>query len=194
MILDILKQLNWVDFLVIIVMVRIIYIALSSGFPLELFKLMGTFASLYLSMHYFTFFTDWMGARNPGTKERVPLQFMDFFSLVALAVLGYLIFLALRLVFDKFIKMEINQAVSKSVALLLGVVRGFLLASLVAFVMVVSDIGYLKDSVKSSYTGRRVCNAAVNTYSWTWNHLTSRFALGENFNKTVTEIQKTINP
>ncbi|KPK97104.1 MAG: hypothetical protein AMJ95_10815, partial [Omnitrophica WOR_2 bacterium SM23_72] len=103
MISDILKQLNWIDFLMIVLFLRIIFMALSTGFALELFKLLGTLASLYLSLHYFTLFTDWMGGRSPTAKGKLPLQFMDFISLLAIAIIGYLMFFALRLVFDRFI-------------------------------------------------------------------------------------------
>ncbi|MFH1458513.1 MAG: CvpA family protein [Candidatus Omnitrophota bacterium] len=194
MLSDILKQLNWVDFLMIVVFLRIIFMALSTGFPLELFKLLGTLASLYLSLHYFTLFTDWMGGRSPAAKAKVPLQFMDFISFIIIAIIGYLIFVALRLVFDRFIKMETHPLVNKGGALLLGTARGLFLTGLIAFLLVVSSLSYLKDSVRSSFTGRRVFNVAANTYSWTWNHIASRFSVGEKFNSTVLEVQKGLNP
>ncbi|MFH0827014.1 MAG: CvpA family protein [Candidatus Omnitrophota bacterium] len=194
MISDILKQLNWIDFLMIVLFLRIIFMALSTGFALELFKLLGTLASLYISLHYFTVFTDWMGGRSTTAKGKFPLQFMDFISLIAIAIIGYLIFVALRLVFDRFIKMEIHPLVNKGVALMLGSFRGLFLTSLLAFILAVSSVGYLKDSVRSSFTGRRVFNLAVDTYSWTWDHIASRFSAGEKFNSTVLEVQKDLNP
>lgn len=194
MISDILKQLNWIDFLMAVLFLRIIFMALSTGFALELFKLLGTLASLYLSLHYFTLFTDWVGGRTPAAKGKIPLQFMDFISLIAIAIIGYLMFVALRLVFDRFIKTEIHPLVNKAVALILGSFRGLFLTSLIAFLLVGSSISYLKDSVRSSFTGRRAFNLAADTYSWTWDHIASKFSVGERFNSTVLEVQKDLNP
>jgi len=193
MLLGILKQLNWLDFFVIIIFLRIAFIAFNSGFPLELFKLLGTVFSVYLSLHYFTFFTDYIGQRNPSAKERVPLEFMNFISLIAIAIIGYLIFVALRLVFDRFVKMEISSVINRWLALLLGAIRGFFLASLITFVLVISSIGYLKNSVKVSFIGKQIFNFAPNAYSWMWNNIASKFAIGENFNHTVLEVQKDLN-
>jgi uncharacterized membrane protein required for colicin V production len=193
MISDILAQLNWVDLLIIIVFVRILCMAVASGFPLEIFKLLGTFSGLYLSLHYFTFFTDWMSRGSPSARK-APLQFLDFFSLILLAAIGYLIFVALRLVFDKFVKMEVTSALNRGVALVLGSLRAVLLASLITFALAVSSIGYLKESVEGSFLGKRFLNTAVNTYTWTWGHATSKFSLGEKFNATVPEVQKQIEP
>ncbi len=194
MISDILRQLNWIDFLMLVLFLRIIFMALSTGFALELFKLSGTLASLYLSLHYFTLFTDWMGGRAPGAKSKLPLQFMDFISLVAIAIMGYLMFVGLRLVFDRFIKMEIYPLVNKSVAFMLGFFRGLFLMSLITFILVSSSVTYLKDSVRNSFTGRRVFNLAADTYSWTWERFASKFSVGERFNSTVLEVQKDLNP
>ncbi|KPK98951.1 MAG: hypothetical protein AMJ95_01440 [Omnitrophica WOR_2 bacterium SM23_72] len=193
MISDILKQLNWIDFLMVVLFLRIIFMALSTGLALELFKLLGTLTSLYISLHYFTIFTDWVAGSRPTARGKLPLQFVDFISLLAIAVIGYLMFVALRMVFDRFIKMQINPLVNKTVALFLGFFRGIFLTSLIVFILAVSSIGYLKDSVRSSFTGRRAFNLAADTYSWTWNHIASRFSVGEEFNSTVLEIKKDLN-
>ena len=54
MIVEIIKQFNWVDIFVIILSVRVLYIAVKNGLPVELFKLLGTIAAIYLSLHYYT--------------------------------------------------------------------------------------------------------------------------------------------
>jgi uncharacterized membrane protein required for colicin V production len=194
MISDTLKQFNWVDFLVIIILLRIVYIAFNSSFTLELFKLLGAVTGFYLSLHYFTYITDWITQRNPHSKAKAPLQFIDFFSFVILVIVGYILSIALRMLFERFIKMTISTTVNRSVSTVLGITRGILLASIIAFMLTISSIGYLKDSVKDSYSGKQVFNVAVNTYSWLWNNVASKFAVGESINQTVLEVQKDLNP
>ena len=52
MLLDIIRQFNWFDVAIIILFIRICYIAFRSEFPVELFKLAGIICAIYISMHY----------------------------------------------------------------------------------------------------------------------------------------------
>lgn len=188
--LDIIKQFNWLDIFIIIVLLRIGYVAIKTGIPVEFFKFLGTIAAIYLAMHYYTGLVDWLMQRAHVAKEKVPLEFLDFISFILLALAGYLVLLSLRVVFSHFIKMEAAPKLNKWLGLGLGIARGFLLVSLIIFVLAISSIPYLKRGVVNSYFGRRIVNLAPNTYSWLWNKITSKFATGEKFNETVPEVQK----
>ncbi len=52
MLLNIIKQLNWVDIFVLIVLLRTAYISRKAGLPREFFKLLGTVLAIYLSLHF----------------------------------------------------------------------------------------------------------------------------------------------
>ena len=193
--LEIIKRLNWVDIFVIILLFRILYVSLKSGFAAELFKLLGTITAIYISLHYFTLFSDWVvgSAKVTISKESMPLEFMDFISFVILVLAGYLFFVGLRAVFYRFIKMEAVPTLNRWGGFVLGIIRGFLLASLIIFMLVISTISYLRDSTLDSYLGSRIYKIAPATYSWIWNSLTSKFMGKEKFNKTVFEVSKDLN-
>ncbi|MBM3246612.1 MAG: CvpA family protein [Candidatus Omnitrophica bacterium] len=189
MLLDILKQFNWVDVLVIILLIRICYAAINNGFSAEVFKLLGTIVAIYLSLHYYTQLSDWLQAHG-GKTEKLPLEFLDFLLFTLLVIVGYLIFVLLRSIFYRFIKMEAAPNLNKWGGLVLGIFRGYLLAGLVVFILVISSVTYLKTSVKNSYTGKPLFKVAVNTYSWLWNSITSKFMPGEKFNNTILEARE----
>lgn len=191
MLLDIIKQFNWIDIIIILIFVRISLVSLKTGFLVEIFKFLGTVLAVYCSLHYYTALSDFIKLRM-GLKD-VPLEFLDFLSALFLATLGYLIFLGIRIGFDRFIKMETTPNISKAGGLLLGIGRSFLLVSLITFLMVISSIGYLKKSATSSFSARRVVNIAPNTYAWLWNSVTSRFMNEEKFNDIVLKVQKDLN-
>lgn len=193
MALDIIKQYNWVDILLIIVLFRISYVAMKIGVPIELLKLLGTIVGIYLAMHYYTSLVDWLMQRARLTKEEMPLEFFDFFSFVFLAIAGYLIILSLRVIFGHFIKMEATPNLNKWIGLIFGIGRGLILAGLITFMLVISSSSYLKKSAVSSYFGRRMFNVAPDIYSWIWNNITSKFATGDKFNKTILDVQKDLN-
>lgn len=190
--LEALKSLNWVDIFLLILLLRICYVSLKSGFSVEIFKLLGTVAAIYIAMHYFTAFSDWLSGRAHIyiSKEGMPLEFMDFISFVILGLAGYIIFVGLRIGLCRFIKMEAVPQLNKWGALALGIARAFLLTGLIIFMLVISTLSYLRNSAINSYLARRLFKVAPATYSWLWDNITSKFMSSEKFNKTILEISQ----
>ena len=187
MLLDILRQFNWVDIFVIILLLRIGYISAKTGFSAEVFKFLGTIAAIYFSLHYYTIFADFVSGRS--SSEKMPLQFWDFICCLFLAIAAYMIFYALRILFSRFIKMEAVPNLDRWGGLALGAARAFLFSGLIIFMLVISTITYFKNKVNDSYLGSRFFKIAPATYSWLWNNITSKFMLGEKFNNTILEVK-----
>ncbi|MCM8795922.1 MAG: CvpA family protein [Candidatus Omnitrophica bacterium] len=190
MLLTILKQFNWVDILVIILYLRIIYIAFKSGLIAEFFKLLGTLLAIYLALHYFTFLSDWVSARLPVVREKAPLESLDFLCFVILTLVGYFSFVLLRSVFSRIIKTEAMPGLNRWGGFILGLIRGYLVVGLVIFMFVISSISYLKKSTQHAYTGRHLFQVAPATYKWFWEKVASKFMTHEKFNATLSEIQE----
>jgi len=188
MLLDIIKQFNWVDVVIILIIVRISLVAMKTGFLVEIFKFLGTVLAIYCSLHYYIALSDFI--KIGLGLQQVPLKFLDFMLAVILAVSGYLIFWGIRFGFDRFIKMETTPNISKAGGLLLGIIRGILSASLITLLLAISSVDYLQKSATSSFSGRRILNIAPNTYTWIWNSVTSHFMTDEKFNEIVPEVQK----
>lgn len=193
MLLDTIRQFNWFDIFVVIILIRIGYIALASGLITELFKLMGTVSAIYLSLHYYTGISDFIRQQAFIKTLTAPLDFLDFICFMALAVLGYLLFVLLRSAFHRFIKMETAPRLNKWGGLVLGLARVYLLTGLITFMLVISTIGYLKDSAGNSYLGRRLFNIAPNIYNCLWNGIGSKFIAAEKSNETILEVQEDFN-
>jgi len=185
--LDILKQFNWVDIFFVILLIRICYVAIKNGFSVELFKLLGTISAIYFSLHYYIIFPDYIIGRI-GAKN-IPLEYLTFFSFVVLAILGYLIFMILSKVFSRFIQMEAVPNLNKWGSLILGIIRSFLLVSLLIFIFVIAPGSYFRNSVNNSYSGKRLFKIAPATYTWVWNSIMSKFRTQEKFNETILQIQ-----
>jgi len=189
MLLNIIKQFNWIDIFVIILLFRICYISIRSGLAIEIFKVSGTVLAIFLSFHYYTNLADIVKLRFTGGK--VPIEFLDFFCFVFLAMLGYLIIAVLCKVLLRFIKIEAVPALDKWGGLTLGVVRGFLLSSVVIYVLLISSINYFKDSVIDSYFGKRLFKIAPVTYGKILSGFISKFVPKEKFNPSIQELEKT---
>ncbi len=186
---NILKQINWVDIFVLIVVLRICYVSVKSGFPAEIFKLCGTLTALYVALHYYAPLADYLnGLFSLG--GRVSSEFQRFVIFLVLAGAGYGIFVLLRNIFSHFIKMEALSALNKWGGLVLGLVRSALSVSLILFIMTISSIGYLKTSVENSYLGTKLFCAAPDTYTWIWSNIASKFAANQGYNSAVTDVKE----
>ncbi|MDD5238816.1 MAG: CvpA family protein, partial [Candidatus Omnitrophica bacterium] len=126
---NIIGQINWIDIFVIILLIRICYIAAELGLFIESFKLLGTLASIYLSLHYYKQLSDF--TQNAIGLKDSPAYIFDLFSVIILAILSYLIFAILRKVFSKLVKVETLDNLNRWGALILGVIGGFLFAGLI---------------------------------------------------------------
>ncbi|MCX5700266.1 MAG: CvpA family protein [Candidatus Omnitrophica bacterium] len=186
--LNILKQINWLDIFALVLIARVCYVALKTGFPIELFKLLGTLCAVYFSLHYYILLSDLISKYVP--VEGIPTGVLYFSVFLILAICGYLIFSLLRNVIYNLIKLEAVSNLNKWGGLILGAGRAILLTSLIIFIMVLSNIEYLKKSVKDSYSGKALYYVSVDTYAWIWSNLASKFASNENYNETIPQEEK----
>ena len=178
--LDILRQLNWVDIVIAVLVIRICYISIKSGFPVEIFKLLGTLCAIYLSLHYYLVLGDMLGGIS--FVSAIPKAYFDFLCFLILALIGYLLFFLLRAIFYHFIDLKAVPALSKWGGFIAGLARAALLIGLIVFIFSISTVGYLQSSADNSYIGSRFSKVAPLTYAWIWNNITSKFAKNEKFN------------
>lgn len=193
--LNILKQINWLDVCIFVLIARIIYISLKTGFSTELFKFLGTVTAVYLSLHYYVSISALVVKYIPA--EGIPEPVVYFAIIIILATIGYLLFVSLRCMVYHYIKMEAVSNLDKWGGLILGIGRAILLSSLVIFVVVLTNIGYFKSSVKDAYSQKYLFKAAPDTYTWIWENVFSKFLTNEKFNKDilrVEDIRKTNEP
>lgn len=184
--LNFINQLNFVDIIIIIITLRICYIAAVMGLVIELFKLSGLLFATYISLHYYTSVSDIIG-RNFLPKG-MPLEFIDFLIFVILAVTAYLVFIVLRSIFYRVIKLEATPKINKIGGLILGVARAYFTIGLLIFTLLISSVSYLKNSAAHSYLGSRAFLIAPRAYNWIWESIISKFSPKEKFNPTVKEI------
>lgn len=190
MLIEALKKLNWVDITAVILLLRIGYVALQNGLFLESFKFSGTVLAVYLSLHYYNVLGGFLADRI-GIKA-LPLESLSFLSFVILIFAGYLFFKAIRELFARFIKMEPVAGLDKWGGFVLGVARGFLLTSLVIFMLAVFPGEYFKKSVKKSFSGQDLINVSIAAYSGLWNAAVSKFMVKEKFNENVLEVKESL--
>ncbi len=185
MILEAIKQFKWVDVFILILLFRVCYIAIKTGFSVEVFKLFGTVCAIYLSLHYYIVISDFLIDRL--RLQVIPVEFLDFLCFAILATVGYLSFVAIRMSFFRLIKVEAVSLLNRWGGLIISIVRGVMLISLIVYALAISSITYLRNSVDNAYLGKIVLKIAPGIYSGIWNGLSSKFMPQEKFNQNVSE-------
>lgn len=188
--LSTIKQFNWIDILVVIILFRIIYIAIKGGLAVELFKLLATLLAVYLSLHYYTLFSAFM-SRFIGV-ENIFGKSLNTVSLIILAIISYLIFIPLRKIFFGVIKLEPVPGLNKWGGFILGITRAILVVSLIIYILVISPAAYLKHSVQDAYSGKRLFKVAPSVYGLLWNGIISKFIPNEKFNQNIQDVQENL--
>ena len=188
MVLEIIKQLNWLDILVVILLFRMCYASTKSGFFTALFNLLGAVLACYLSLHYFALLGDFCGTYVP-TPPNIPLEIWDLIAFSALGMLGYAALIILREALSRFVKAEAVSLLNKWGASILGVARGLLLISLMIFFLSIPVVNYFTDSVKKSFFSKDLIKVSTSTYTFLWSNLVSKFRPQDKFNIVVLEIQ-----
>ncbi len=183
---------NFLDYIILIVLFRICYIAAKMGFSVEIFKFLGALFSTYTALHYYTTFSDFIQKRF--LPKAMPLEFLDFVVFLLLITVVYLCFVGLRSLLFRFIQLNAIPKINQMAGFILGIGRGFLVIGLLSFSLAISSVSYLNSSIKHSYLGSRALAISPQTYEWFWSNIFSKFSAHEKFNSTVREALDKFNP
>lgn len=177
---ELIKKINWVDLLVLFIIIRTLYIGLSRGFIVELFKLLGILVSIVFSFHYYSTIADLLNSKSP-----LPLDFADFVSLLFLSTIIILVFKFIRDGLLLLIKTEAKPALDKWAGFILSTLRAFMLSSLIVILVFAAGLTYLQDSVRNSYSQSFILNIAPRIYSGCFENLIVKFFPSEQLNTSI---------
>ena len=148
--MEILSKINWVDVLVLILIVRTSYVSLEDGLSHEILPLVGSVCMLLFSLHYYTKIASFF--YNNGLNLSIEILRLVSFILIAICI--GIIFRFIKSIIDHIIKVTWHPMIEKFGGLLAGVVRGAILTSTVLIIIVLIPLPYLQWSVRDrSMTG-----------------------------------------
>lgn len=160
--MDIMTKLNWVDILVVIIMVRTSYVAFHDGLSHEIFPLIGAFSSLIFSLAYYNKIADIVSHNIGG----MPVGILKFLSFVALFIAVIFIFKLLKVIFDKIIKVTWHPFIEKFGGLLAGAVKASIITSAILIMLALLPLSYLKWSIMDrSLVGTYFLKIGPNIYA-----------------------------
>jgi uncharacterized membrane protein required for colicin V production len=180
----ILASINWIDVAMLVLLIRIVFIGVKTGFVTELFKLFGVFVALFVGFHYYTPLAVFTTKKTGWSLDILQCVFFVFLVCLAVLLIKYL-----RDGFLMVFKFETTHAgVNQWGSGILSVARAFLLVSLVLFGILLTRIQWLQKQTFSSISQKLALKAAPNTYSFVFNNCIGKIFGSEKFNDEVTNV------
>ncbi len=181
-----LKSLNWVDILMAVLAVRILYISSKTGFVTEFMKTLAVLISVFVAFHYYVRWADVMaGATGMTTAALQP-----FFHVLGFVVIWLVAVIVMKFVRDGILVIFTVQTISmvdKWGAVVISVLRFFLTASMIMFVFLVTDQPYMERMTMSSFSHKYILSVAPQTYQKMVNGFVVKFFPSQKVNQVVTE-------
>lgn len=159
--MDIFSRLNWVDIFVIIIVMRISYVAFQDGLSHQIFPLIGTIGTAVIALHYYHNIALYLYQN----AIRLPVKALDFLSFILLLIGVGLIFKLLRVFSDKIINVTWHPLVEKAGGLLFGFMRSCVVASVILMILALTPLSYLQHSIRDrSLMGMHFLRIVPNVY------------------------------
>lgn len=159
--MQIFSRINWVDALVVILMLRMSYVALKDGLSHEIFPFIGSLLVMVFSLHYYKK----MGSFISANLLNMPSEISNFFSFLILVVALGLIVKMLKGLLDKIVRVEWNPVIEKFGGLVVGVAKAYIITAMVLIVLALTPLSYLQWSIRDrSLTGKYILMAGPEVY------------------------------
>ena len=149
MVENILKYINWVDIVIVILLLRGAYVGYRGGFGREIGRLISIVAGIVVSFRNYRLLGNLISSHS-----FVPSLYSNIISFILLLVIVALVVKLLMTVIRQLMRVEFVPAVESNGGLILGLIQGAIIASLVLVILVWLPFAQLKKAItKDSYLG-----------------------------------------
>lgn len=143
------NRINWVDILVVILLIRTSYMGAKTGFSIEIFKVVGVLLGLYFGIKYYSSVGSLM-----ASAISLPPEVSEGIAFLILILLSMLSLKLLTLGIEKIVKLTFADKLNKWGGFVTGLLRGGIILSLLFMFFGIIQVDYLVKSVEErSLTG-----------------------------------------
>ncbi len=160
--MQILENFNWIDILLILLLIKTVYSGARAGLTAELFRTIGTIISIIVGLHYYNEI-----AADLSTYVKAPVWLLQVIILAAIIILASIIFRYAVILLLKILNIQFIQHIEKIGGALLGLARGFLAGGLLLIILLLLPAEYLTTSIsEKSFLSPCFITATEKTYSF----------------------------
>jgi len=158
--MEILETLNWVDFLLVILLIRSTLMGSKIGLTAEFFKLIGTLISILVGFHCYS-----RVAEALLTYITLPVWLAEFIILILIILFIRVVFKYGVVLFLKVLNIQFVLQLERIGGALIGLGRGLLIGGLLLIVMLLFPVVYLHHSIgKRSFFAPYFIKSTKNIY------------------------------
>ena len=181
MLTQFLRNINWVDVIVVFVFLRTIFYSVKSGFVAEGWRFIGTMVAIFFSFHCYAYW-----AQVLFTRFKLPILKWEFLLFTAFWAIVSFLFWLTAIGVNILFKLEVNHhVIDKYAAGFLGAARGILVCSLTVFAVLLLQNDFFHCQALTSYGYQLLAKAAPNTYLLEFKSLVVKLFEGQQFNQDV---------
>ena len=167
---DILSNINFIDAVMGLIIIRCIYSGATAGLVIEFFKLLGTIFATFITLHYFTAFAEFL-----TRMVSFPSNVAELIAFVVLWMIVVLIFKVVRDGWMLLIKTEAQESFNKAGGALTGIFRGVLVVGLTTLLLLLAGNKYLIKSIKTSFSGMYLSHFSISVYESCYDNFVNKF-------------------
>lgn len=182
---DILASFNWLDLLMIIVMIGVVFRGTVQGFVVELFRMIGTVFATVVVLHYYV-----RGAESLTGLAPLPEKIAEIFCFILIWVSTILIFKLIREGWLLVLKSEAKSGFSQWLGGFVAVVRCAFICGLLFFFIFLVGNRTLNIFAKKSVTGFYLLDLSPRVYKAAYDGILIKFFPEEAFNEKALETIK----
>ena len=159
--MEIFNKVNWVDIVVLILLIRAVYVGVKNGLTSELFNFIGIILSLTVSLYWYGKIADVL-----IVNFYLPTWTAQFFCFVIVAQLIRVVFKYGIALFLKVLNIQFVPQLERAGGGIVGFGRGIMISALLLLSMILLPSAYLSDSIyEKSFSGIFLIRAAERTYN-----------------------------
>jgi len=179
---NVLTSLNWLDLLMIIVIIAMVYRGAINGFVVEIFKVFGAGFATVISLHFYV-----RAAEFLQHFIALPLALGEIASFIIITIFIILLFRLVGQGWLLILKVEAKAGFSQWGGGLVAFFTSLLICSLLFFGMLQFGNSTLNKFVKHSISGHYLYDLSPNVYKATYEKLIVPFFPDEPFNQKAFE-------
>lgn len=186
---EIVQKLNWIDIVLIIVILRALFVSLKRGFVNELLQLLAVLAAICVVLHYYPFCSRFL-----ENRVFVKAEIARSVTFLSLWVLVALVCKFVRSGIHLLLKIDAKSAIDKIGGLGVGLVRGVLVSSLLLSFFATTGLEYLSRHIQGSYLSPHVAPLAPGFYRVVFNEVVVKYFPDEKMNQDLLGSRKEPGP
>jgi len=136
-------KVNWIDILIILLLLKISYDGFSKGFSSQVVPLLGIFAVLLISLHNYVLIGYVINKLTPFS-----IAICNLLSFTIISLIIIFLFRVGEIFLTRIIRVEVVSFIERIGGVFLGALKAMLFISFILVIFVLTPIRYLDSSIK----------------------------------------------